>query len=96
MDASDHKEFRSAALANSQIGETMIKLAKQANFEHPSKRPIRHGYMATVIKIANAFQRHNDEDDVQSYLTGLGSEWTEFVDGELKRSNEKNNRVIGS
>lgn len=52
--------------------------------------------MATVIKIANALVKHNSDEEVSQYLESLGAEWTQFVEGELKRSNEKNNRVIGS
>ena len=95
---SDHREFRTEVLTSSKIGELLMNLAKVSNYTHiDSQRPIRHGYMATVVKIANALQKVRDEDDITQYLETLGEDdWSFFVDGELKRSNEKNARIIGS
>jgi hypothetical protein len=42
----------------------LIGLAKQTVFEHPSKRGIRHGYMALVVKTANLIQKNKDKEEV--------------------------------
>jgi len=83
-------------LNSSNIGQTLIKLSKDSQFKHPSDRPIRHGYMAAVIKIANVISKSKDnKDEVVTYIKTLGDDWKEFVDGEFKRSNETNNRSLG-
>ena len=54
-------EYRAQFLAKSDIGPTLIKLSQQNTFEHQSKRPIRHGYMALVVKVANLLQKHRTQ-----------------------------------
>jgi uncharacterized protein YeeX (DUF496 family) len=51
--------------------------------------------MAAVIKLANYIQKNNDKEDVKDYIESLGEDWTEFVNGELKKSNEINSRSLG-
>lgn len=51
--------------------------------------------MASVIKIGNLLQKHSSKEEVSSYLTSLGEEWTQFAEGELKRSNDTNNKSLG-
>lgn len=94
METVEDKEFKEKVLASGNIGQTLITLAKSSNFEHPSKRPIRNGFMAAVTKIANLLLK-NKSPAVTSYLASLGEEWTKFVYGELKRSNDNNNRSLG-
>lgn len=67
-----------------------------------SNRPIRNGYMAVVIsvstKMQKAYEENGDNKDhtVGEYLDTIGGEdWRAFVDGELKRSNEDNNKTLG-
>lgn len=90
-------EFRGKVLQNSNIAPTLISLAKQSTFEHPSKRHIRHGYMALVIKTANLIQKHKDSPEVRDYLekSSFSGEWRQFVEGELKKSNDTNNKNLG-
>jgi SIT4 phosphatase-associated protein len=67
-------EYRAQFLAHSDIGPTLIKLSQQNIFEHQSKRPIRHGYMALVVKVANLLQKHRDiSTEVREYLEN--GEW---------------------
>ena len=56
--SSSNSEFLRTALASSNIGETLISLGAKNNFEYQSNRPIRHGYMSVVIKIANAITKN--------------------------------------
>jgi hypothetical protein len=74
-----------------------MSLAKHSNFEHPSKRVIRNGYMALVVKTANLIVKNKDKVEVAAYLASLPKpeEWTQFVEGELKRSNDTNNKNLG-
>jgi hypothetical protein len=51
--------------------------------------------MATVIKIGNIIQKHASKQEVSAYLTTLGEDWKDFVSGELKRSNDTNNKSLG-
>ena len=65
--------------------------------------------MAFVIKIANMIQKHADgKSDVKEYIEskifyiqfltfflGLGESWTEFLNNELKASNELNSKNLG-
>lgn len=70
-------------------------MAKRANYVHESDRAFRHGYMAAVIKLGNFILKNNDKEDVKDYIQALGDDWTEFSNGELKKSNEINSRSLG-
>lgn len=87
--------YRKLLLENSKIAETLIHLAKEVNYTHESERHFRHGYMAAVIKLGNFLQKNYDKDDMKEYLDSLGDDWTEFANGELKKSNEINGRSLG-
>lgn len=91
---STNVDFVRSALASSQIGETLIALAAKSSFGHVSGRPIRHGYMAVIIKIANVLSKSKNEA-AASYLESLGDDWKTFTEGELKASNDKNTRSLG-
>lgn len=51
--------------------------------------------MAAVVKIANIFQKNKDKEDVSEFLQSLGEDWGLLVEGELKRSNDTNNKSLG-
>jgi hypothetical protein len=70
-------------------------LAEEPNYKHESNRNFRFGYMAAVIRLANFVTKHAASQDVQEYTAGLGSDWTNFVENELKKSNETNNKSLG-
>lgn len=90
------KDFRKAALEGSRIGPTLIGLGSQTSFDHGSGRNIRHGHMATVVRLANLLVKHRGtHSEVGDYLDGLGDDWVRFAEGELKRSNDTNNRSLG-
>ena len=50
--------------------------------------------MAVVIKIANSINT-KAKDWASSYLDCLGEDWRLFNEGELKRSNETNQKSLG-
>lgn len=67
-----------------------------------SERSIRNGYMALVISVSTKLQTKYDgtDDNKDTIVTDFidakgGEEWREFVDDELKNSNEKNNKTLG-
>jgi len=72
----------------------LITLGNKNKFDHASSRTIRHGYMAVVIKIANSINT-KAKDWASSYLDSLGEDWRLFNEGELKRSNETNQKSLG-
>eukprot|EP00347_Sterkiella_histriomuscorum_P022039 403331901 len=95
---SSNAEFKTKVLQGSKIAETLINLSQKSNFEHSSKRLIRHGYMALVIKTANLFQKSRETfEEVREYLesSSFSGDWAAFVEGELKKSNDTNNRNLG-
>ena len=49
--------------------------------------------MATAIKLGNYFAK-TDKEEVKEYLS-TQENWQPFVEGELKKSNERNNRSLG-
>jgi len=54
--------------------------------------------MALVIKTANLFQKSRETlEEVREYLesSSFSGDWTAFVEGELKKSNDTNNRNLG-
>lgn len=74
----------------------MISLSKtQHHFDHISGRPIRHGHMAVIVKVANLIIKSKDKADVAEYLESMGEDWILFTEGELKRSNETNQKSLG-
>lgn len=92
----DTAQHRKQLLSNSQLCETLIKLAEEPNYKHESNRNFRFGYMAAVIKLANFVTKHAATSaDVSEYTAGLGSDWTSFVENELRKSNETNNKSLG-
>ena len=95
LEHSENVAFRQAVIEKSNIAQTLCTLAKQASFQHESERNIRHGYMAAVIKLGNCLHKHCEKDEVKAYLASVGEEWISFVVGELKKSNELNNKNLG-
>lgn len=53
--------------------------------------------MALVVKTANLLQKHKDSDEVKDYLdnSDFTEDWKKFVEGELKKSNDTNNKNLG-
>lgn len=53
--------------------------------------------MALVTKLGNLIQKFKENPEVSKYLNSLPNqdEWKQFVEGELKRSNETNNKNLG-
>lgn len=53
--------------------------------------------MALVVKTANLIQKHKDNDEVKEYLekSDFAQDWQKFVEGELKKSNDTNNKNLG-
>ena len=92
---SETSQFRDKLLSNSELCNTLIKLAAAPTYKHESNRNFRHGYMAAVIKLGNFIIKYNDKQDVKDHLQSIGEPWTKFSEGELKKSNEINNRSLG-
>jgi hypothetical protein len=92
---SPNTAFRKEALQSSNIGPTLVTLANKANFDHNSGRSIRQGYMAVIVKIANLIVKSKAKEEVAEYIDTLGEDWTRFVEGELKKSNDTNTRSLG-
>lgn len=90
-----NERFRKFVLERSNLGPTLISMGRQAQYRHESDRYIRHGYMAVVTKLANLLTSHCDKQDVKEYINSLGEEWKEFTQGELKKTNDTNNRSLG-
>ena len=86
-DTSKDREF---FLKGSNLGETLIELAKAPFCTHESSKNYRNGYMAVVVKLGLLIQKHVDKKDVKSYITKLGDPWTDFTEGELKKSSDLN------
>lgn len=89
-------------LISSGIGQAIVEMQKTADIKMESERIIRNGYMALVIQISNKLQKKYEVTEraeidtaVVDYLDGVGEEWREFVDKELKSSNENNNKTLG-
>lgn len=90
------RESQRQALAGSNIGPTLVALSQQSTFSHVSGRPIRHGHMAVIVKIANILVKNKaTNEEVASYLDSLDDSWRRFNEGELKASNDKNTRSLG-
>lgn len=90
---SDH---RRELLQRSNIAKTILQLTSDdnVNFKHASSKKIRHGYMALITKISNLLEKNKDKSEIQEYLSSI-PEWSDYVQGELKRSNENNDKSLG-
>ena len=100
----ENVQFKKNFLTSSGIGKAIVEMSEKAVFTMESERQIRNGFMALVINIANKLQKKFDgsgsaektEDiTVTDYLESVGEEWRAFVDTELKKSNENNNKTLG-
>ena len=56
-------------LRNSQLIPTILDLSQHTTYKHESERPIRQGYMAAVIKLANFLQKHKQKEEVHNYIS---------------------------
>lgn len=88
-------EFRTEALKNSKLIETIVGMKEVYNFKFGSERTIRHGYMGMVIKISNMLVNQSKTSDVAAILEELGEEWTTYITEELEVINEINNKRLG-
>lgn len=81
-------------IENSELFAWIISKSKEARFSHASGRSVRNGHMGFVIKLGNILKKQ--VDDLQVLFKQLADDsWTGFVDGELKKSNEINQRNLG-
>jgi hypothetical protein len=90
-----NERFRKVALDSSKIAQTLTNLAAKNKFNHTSGAPIRHGYMACVIKIATILEKNKQKSEVEQYLLDSGEEWKNFIDNEYKISTERNTKSLG-
>jgi hypothetical protein len=52
--------------------------------------------MAAIIKLANQLNKHaQDKEEIQQYLATENNGWKAFFEGEVKRSNDLNNKSLG-
>lgn len=80
-------------------------MGSQANYQMESTKQIRNGFMALVVSISNKLVKRTEqaggaETDKQEDITIINyldnvEKWRDFVDGELKKSNENNKRTLG-
>jgi len=85
---------RIAMIEKAELFSWLTTHAKQARFTHSSGRTVRNGFMGFVIKLGNILKKQ--VDDLQVLFKNLADDsWTTFVDGELRRSNEINQRNLG-
>jgi len=105
LDNCDNDAFKKQFLNGSGIAKTLVDMAKDAQHKMESERLIRNGYMGLVVSISNKMIKKSElqteeggeptKPEVSIYLEAVGEEWTEYVDGELKKSNENNNKTLG-
>lgn len=102
ISGSHESAFRAQFLEKSGIAKAFVEMSQTASYELESSRTIRNGYMALVISVATKLQARYDGTDenkdqvVADYLDEAGGEeWRAFVDDELKKSNENNNKTLG-
>jgi hypothetical protein len=100
LENQDNQDFIKAFLASSKVGPAIVEMQAQAMYTMESERQIRHGFMAVVVSISNKLQKKytaaaEPETAVIEYLDGVGEEWREFVDNELKASNTNNEKTLG-
>ncbi len=85
------------------MGKVLVEMGNEPRLRMKSDRYIRNGYMALVVSVANKLIKKyktqdantNEDNVVIEYLDECGEEWRAFVDDELKKSNENNNKVLG-
>lgn len=103
LDNCENVNFKKDFLTSSGIGPALVEMSETASFTMESERNIRNGYMALVVHISNKLQKKVDQTatdktpdiTVSDYLESVGEDWRAFVDNELKRSNENNNKTLG-
>lgn len=102
FDHCENAQFKTKFMNVSGIGKALVGMAEQAEFEMSSGRKIRNGFMGLVVQVSNKLQKKytktettNEDATVVEYLDSVGEEWKAFVDGELKTSNEDNNKTLG-
>lgn len=84
-------DIRTALIVETSVTDFITECATETEMKD-SGRKIRSGIIATVIKIANVLNNHTSEY-VQEELN-KDDKWVEFVNTELKYSNENNERAL--
>lgn len=79
-------------------------MGSQASYQMESKNMIRNGFMGLVVSISNKLLKRTEqagsETDKQEDITIINyldsvAKWRDFIDCELKKSNENNKRTLG-
>ena len=109
LNSCQNAEFKAAVLEGSGIGKAIVEMAENPTYETEGGKPVRHGYMAVVIDIANKMVKRTEQPgaastadaaQVQEDMTVINyldnvTEWKNFTENELSRSNKKNNKTLG-
>ena len=91
---SQNAEFRKTCMFHSNIGKELSNLGESNHYTHASERQNRAGHMGLVTQISNLL-RKSEKEEVKEYVASLDKAWTDFVEGELKETNSKNEKSLG-
>lgn len=101
--------FKAAVLESSGIGKAIVDMADDPAYKTDGGKAIRQGYMAVVIDVANKMVKRTEQPGAASTVDAAQAqedmtvinyldtvqEWKAFVEGELSKSNKKNNKTLG-
>lgn len=60
LNSCQNAEFKAAVLEGSGIGKAIVEMAENPTYETEGGKPVRHGYMAVVIDIANKMVKRTE------------------------------------
>ena len=92
------KEEKFNLIKSSGVVSKLITMSETPKVTFISEKQMRHGYMGFAIKLSNLIKKKGEADQL-STMEGsdeiFNNEWTQYVEGELTRSNNENARNLG-
>lgn len=89
---------RLALIKSSGVIQVCVRMGDNTTVRFASQNTMRHGYMGFAIKLSNLIKKKQEADLLKELEGGedvFNSDWTNFVDGELTKSNAENARNLG-
>jgi hypothetical protein len=85
-------------LRENNVVARILDIADKTMLSYESERTTRMGNMGFVVKLATLIKKRYEQENMKNECDAFlifDSRWTDFVDGELLRSNEQNSKALG-
>ena len=92
------KEEKFNLIKASGVVGKLVTMSETPKVTFTSEKQMRHGYMGFAIKLSNLIKKKGEAGQLSTVEGSdevFTSDWTQYVEGELQRSNNENARNLG-